>query len=139
MRISQISLAAVAGALLSSPTLAATADGCAPMNRLIQQARNDFPSLRSLKMQPGVCKLRADEFKCGWAFPGDAFGVAETQTAALVQCAAAKTGSLPQKLKRGDTAIELESDLSLIVGAPKIEDGRWLVTLRIVAEPATKP
>ncbi|MGH6658370.1 MAG: hypothetical protein ACREBM_01840 [Sphingomicrobium sp.] len=105
------------------------------MNRLIQQARNDFPSLRSLKMQPGVCSLRAAEYKCRWAFPGDAYGTAETQSAALLQCAVAKTGSPPQKLKRGATSIALESDLSLIVDQPTIDSGQWMVSLRIVLEP----
>ena len=135
MILSRIAVVAVV-ALLSSPVSAAGIDGCAPMQRLIQQARNDFPSLRSLKMQPGVCTLRAAEYKCRWAFPGDAFGAAETQTEALVQCAAAKSGAAPQKRKRGEIAIALESDLSLIVDQPEIDSGQWLVRLRIVSEPA---
>ncbi|MEO7635153.1 MAG: hypothetical protein ABIS38_05850 [Sphingomicrobium sp.] len=105
------------------------------MSRLIRQARTDFPSLRSLKMQPGVCTLRRTEYRCGWAFPGDAFGAAEAQAAALVQCASTVAATAPRKLKRGETAVALESDLSLIVGAPAIDSGQWLVTLRIVAVP----
>ena len=137
MRFGHIVAGVLTGVLLSAPLPAAT-DQCAAADQLIRMARTDFAGLRTLKMQPGVCTLRAADYKCRWAFPGDAFGVAEAQAAHLLSCAAAKSASPPQKLKRGETAIALESDLSMIVGAPQIDDGRWLVTLRILAAPAAK-
>ncbi len=138
MKLGLITTAVLCGTLLATP-LAAANDPCAATSRLAQVARSDFAALKSLKMQPGICTLRQTEYKCRWAFPGDAFGVAEAQAANLLQCAAGESASPPQKLKRGETAIALEEDLSLIVGAPRIDMGQWLVTLRIVAQPAVKP
>lgn len=138
MKLGLITTAVVGGTLLATPLSAASAQ-CAATSRLVQTARSDFAALGALRMQPGICTLRKAEYKCRWAFPGDAFAVAEAQAANLLHCAAGKSASPPQKLKRGETAIALEEDLSLIVGAPRIDMGQWLVTLRIVAQPAVKP
>ena len=135
MRFGLVTIAILGGTLLATPLGAAT-EHCAATKQLAQTARYDFPALGKLKMQPGICTLRQTEYKCRWAFPGDAFGVAEAQATHLLQCATVQSKTPPQKLKRGETAIALESDLSMIVGAPKIDDGQWQVTLRIVAEAA---
>ena len=135
MRLGLVTTAILGGTLLATPLAAAT-DHCAATSQLARTARTDFPALGKLRMQPGICTLRQTEYKCRWAFPGDAFGVAEAQAAHLLQCATGQSSTPPQKLKRGETAIALESDLSLIVGEPKIDDGQWQVTLRIVAQTA---
>lgn len=138
MRFGLFAVAMLGGTLLATP-LAAAPDPCAATSQLARTARTEFPALGKLKMQPGVCTLRPTEYKCRWAFPGDAFGVAEAQAAHLLQCAVGQSTTPPQKLKRGETAIALESDLSMIVGEPRIDDGQWQVTLRIVAAAAPKP
>lgn len=122
--------------LWSAPASAAAGDDCRAMQQLISRARSDFPSLRELRMQPGVCSLRSAEYRCAWAFPGDSFGVAEAQSSAMVECAAKITSASRERLKGGKTRIELESDLSLLIADPTIESGQWQVMLRIIAAPA---
>lgn len=134
MNFTRLATAMLATALLSAP-LAAN-ENCAAMSHVVKTARNDFGALRSLKMQPGVCAFRASEYKCRWGFPGDAFGMAEAQAAAMLACAAAQSDTAPQKLKRGGMLVALEPDLSLVVAKPEIDDGRWVIVMRIVAGPA---
>lgn len=132
MKLKHFATGALTCALLNSPLSAAS--HCAASSQLVQKARTDFAALRALNMRPGVCTLRAKTYSCSWAFPGDAFAVAEAQAAQLVQCATGESEEPPLKLKRGETAIALERDLSMIVGAPRIDNGQWLVTMRIVQE-----
>ena len=132
MNLSKLATAIVATAMLSGP-LAAANEACAPMNHVVRTARTDFPALRSLKMAPGICTFRSSEFKCRWAFPGDAFGTAEGQFQGMMQCAAAATAEAPRKLKRGQTLVALEPDLSLVVAEPAIDSGQWVIVMRIIA------
>lgn len=132
MNFSMLASSVLATAMLGAP-LAAANQTCAAMNHVVKTARNDFTALRSLKMQPGSCAFRASEYKCRWAFPGDAFAVAEAQAAAMLECAAAETDAAPVKLKRGATLLSLEPDLSLVIAKPEIDDGRWVILIRIVA------
>lgn len=132
MNLSKLATAMVATAMLSGPVAAAT-EACAPMKQVIKTARSDFPALRSLKMAPGICTFRSSEYKCRWAFPGDAFGIAEGQYGGLVQCAAAQAAEAPRKLKRGQTLVALESDLWLVVAQPEIDSGQWVIVMRIIA------
>jgi hypothetical protein len=123
-------------ALILPGTTAAAAqatEACAAMDQVMRLARNDFPSLRTLNMKPGICALRPTEFRCRWNFPGDAFAMAEAQAQMLNQCAAVKSAEAPRKLRRGETAVALESDLWVIVPKPAVDMGQWSVVLRIVA------
>lgn len=132
MNFSTLAATLVATAMLSGPVAAAT-QACGAMNNVVKTARSDFPALRSLKMQPGICTFRASEYKCRWTFPGDSFTAAEGQYQGMVQCAAAQTSESPRKLKRGETLVPLESDLWLGVAEPRIDSGQWVILMRIVA------
>jgi len=135
MDMIKLAAAMVATAMLSGPVAAAN-EACAPMNHVVTTARNDFPALRSLKMKPGICTFRSSEYKCRWAFPGDAFGPAEGQFESMVQCAAATTAEAPRKSKRGQTLVSLEPDLWLVLAKPEIDSGQWVIVMRIIAGPA---
>lgn len=135
MNLGKLAAVLVATAMLSGPVAAAN-QACAPMNHVVKTARNDFTALRSLKMKPGICTFRSTEYKCRWAFPGDAFGTAEGQFEGMVQCAAAETAEAPRKLKRGQTLVALEPDLWLVVAKPEIDLGQWVIVMRIIAGPA---
>jgi len=132
MKFSKLAATLVATAMLSGPAAAAS-QACGAMNNVVRTARTDFPALRSLKMQPGICTFRSTEFKCRWAFPGDSFGTAEGQFEGMVQCATATSDEAPRKLKRGQTLVPLESDLWLVVAKPTIDLGQWVIEMRIVA------
>lgn len=132
MNFSKLAATLVATAVLSGPA-AAVSQACGAMNNVVKTARSDFPALRSLKMQPGICTFRSSEYKCRWAFPGDAFAVAEGQYQGMMQCAAGATAQSPRKLKRGETLVALEPDLWMVVAEPKIDSGQWVILMRIVA------
>lgn len=132
MNARHVAVAIVLGTMVHGRSWAA-GDNCAAAKQLIHVARTDFPGLRSLKMQPGKCAFRPTEFKCRWSFPGDSYSLAEAQSAALTQCAAAQASSAPVRTRRGETLIALEEDLSLLVGPAQIDSGDWTVSMRIVA------
>jgi hypothetical protein len=116
----------------TSARAAASGDGCEAMHQLISRARNDFPSLRELKMQPGACTLRGAEYRCAWVFPGDSFAAADAEKSAMVRCAANITAARGKRLKGGKTEIELDLDTAMLIADPQIESGQWQVVLRIV-------
>jgi hypothetical protein len=132
MNFSKLAATLVATAMLSGP-VAAASQACGAMNNVVRTARTDFPALRSLKMQPGICTFRSSEYKCRWVFPGDSFATAEGQFQGMVQCAAAQTADAPRKLKRGETLVALEPDLWMVLAEPQIDSGQWVILLRIVA------
>jgi hypothetical protein len=134
MPFSRFILPAAASILASSSisaAAAASAPDCAAMAKLLRDARTDFPSLRRIKMTPGKCSYRDTEYKCEWAFPGDAFAVSDEQSARLVQCVSANPAAQPAKSKRGQTAFAVDPDLTLLIGAPEVHTDGWKVTLKI--------
>jgi|tagenome__1003787_1003787.scaffolds.fasta_scaffold20898428_2 hypothetical protein len=118
--------------ILTVPAMAATApDDCAPMVRLLHQARTDFPSLRQEKMDPGKCSLRQTEYRCAWHFPGDRFELADAQASRLLQCVAGYPAAQPAKVKRGDSAFAVDPDLTIMVPRPELDGDGWNVLLTI--------
>lgn len=102
------------------------------MAGLIQQARNDFHSLKIKKFDSGTCIFRAREFRCSWSFPSDAFAVAEAQAARVRQCASAQPGVEATAARKEESGYALEDDLSLFVVGPEADMGNYEVRLRIV-------
>lgn len=104
---------------------------CEVVAYLIQQARIDFALLKGKQVAKGRCKARAAEFGCSWAFPGDAFGPAEEETARLKRCVAAYPGARQADGRRAAEYL-LEPDLSVTIPAPEIDgDGNWSVGFRM--------
>jgi hypothetical protein len=134
MQLSRVFLATVACAMVSSSVNAAatTPVECAALASLLRQARTDFPSLRRKKIEPGKCSYRDTEFKCEWAFPGDAFEVSNAEASKLVRCMAAQPGAQPAKGKRSESAFTVDPDLTVLVAAPDLDGDGWKVRLRIL-------
>lgn len=123
---------AAALATLHGGAVAAT-PACQPVTRLLAQALTDFPSLRQKKLGTGTCVARKSEFKCEWAYPGDAFEGARMQSSELAQCVAVHPGAEARAANRGQQEFSLAPDLSVIVPVPEIDDGNWKVRLRILS------
>lgn len=134
MKLNDLAFASLSCVLAGTSAHAAPAQqACAALDALLHQAETDFVSLRQKKLQPGKCSFRSNEFKCEWAFPSDAFAVAEAQSAQLAQCVAQRRAYKQVSAKRGETAFLLEPDLSVVVGHPEGDLGDWKVKLRIVS------
>jgi hypothetical protein len=135
MRLKPVLLPILSIALVGSAANAATTSppDCAAMASLIHQARTDFPSLRQKKMPAGKCVFRDTEYKCEWAFPGDAFAVSDEQATRLVQCVSIAPTAQAAKGKRGENAFVVDPDLTVLVGSPELDDGNWKVRVRILS------
>lgn len=101
------------------------------MAGLLRQARTDFQSLREKRMDSARCSFRASEYKCEWAFPGDAFAVSDAQAAKLVQCLAVYPAAQPLKAKRGESAFAVDPDLTVLIPNPQVDADGWKVRLTI--------
>ena len=127
-------LAVIAAALLAcaSPAVAADNPDCASLTALVRQARTDFQSLQKRKFDAGACALLKQEFRCSWAFPSDAFAIAEAQSARAEHCALAIPGVEAVAGKKGETGFTIDDDLAMYVSKPELDMGEWKVRIRLV-------
>jgi hypothetical protein len=134
MQLKRVLLPILSSALIGSAANAGSVrPECAALANLIRQARTDFPALRHKKMVAGKCAFRDTEYRCEWAFPGDAFAVSDAQAARLVQCLSIAPTAQSVKGKHGVNAFSVEPDLTVLVGLPELDDGNWKVRLRILS------
>ena len=125
-----LALAAIA-VPISSATAAIRAP-CQALALLVSEAQTDFDSLRQKRYPGAACAFRQSEFKCGWGFPGDQYGAAETEAERLTRCASEIPESSLQNEKRDEAAFAIPPDLSVVVKGPYIpSSGRWTVQLLI--------